>query len=135
MNYKMNPAINTFRPLMELETLLGNAANKQSFPKLNIIKVENGSSLEIAVPGLKKENLNIDIDDNILKISAESEKDENEITNYIIKEFDYRNFSREFKLSDKVDQNKISAEYSDGILKISLPNKINEKLIKKIELI
>ncbi|MEZ4909199.1 MAG: Hsp20/alpha crystallin family protein [Saprospiraceae bacterium] len=134
MTYKMNPAINNFRPLMELENLLNNAARRQSVPKINILKTENGFNLRMAIPGLKKEMIKINIEDSILKINSTGSQENEDTSRYIIKEFDYSNFSSEYKLSEKVDTNKIDAEYTDGILMISLPYKIEEKIIKSIEL-
>lgn len=138
MTYTTNPAIYSFRPIMELERLLNNAATRQSAPKVNIVQTENGSELRIAIPGIKKEQLYINLEDRILKIESRKENDEtiSKSYTYLIKEFDYANFNTEYKISGKVDIEKIDANYSDGILTIFLPLKREEILekTKKIEL-
>jgi len=138
MTYTTNPAIYSFKPILELERLLNNAATRQSDPKVNIVQTENGSELRIAIPGIKKEQLNINMEDRILKIESEKENDEtiSKSYTYLIKEFDYTNFKTEYKISGKVDIEKIDANYSDGILTIFLPLKREEILekTKKIEL-
>jgi HSP20 family protein len=125
MTYTTNPAIYSFRPVMELERLLGNAARSQSIPKVNIVKSENGSEIRIAVPGMKKEEIDISLDNNILKIESKKEIIEKDIktSSFILKEFDYSNFKTEYKISDKVDFEKIEAVYDNGILSIVFPYK------------
>ncbi|MGE5356269.1 MAG: Hsp20/alpha crystallin family protein [Deltaproteobacteria bacterium] len=139
MTYTNNPAIYSYRPLLELERLLGNAASKQSVPKVNIINSENGSELKIAVPGIKKEEIKINIENNILKIESNKETEEklSKTSSYLIKEFDYSNFKTEYKISDKVDFDKIEAKFSDGILSVFLPYKKEDIIEKtrKIELV
>ena len=138
MTYTTNPAIYSFRPLMELERLLGNAARSESIPKVNIVQSENGSELRIALPGVKKEEIEIGLDNNILKIESKKEIEEQKIKSgsVLLKEFDYSRCKTEYKISNKVNIEKIEAIHSDGILKIFLPIK-KEEIIeksKKIEL-
>lgn len=132
MTYTSNPAIYSFKPLMELERLLGNAARSQSIPKVNIVQTENGSEIRIAIPGMKKEEIDISIENNILKIESGKEIVEKDIktATYILKEFDYSNFKTEYKISGKVDIEKIEAVHNNGILSIFFPYK-TEAIIEK----
>ena len=90
------------------------------------------------MPGLSKEDIEIMLDNNILKIEAKKEIVEKDIkdSTILIKEFDYSNFKTEFKISNKVDLGKVDASYNNGILTVFLPYK-KEEIIeksKKIEL-
>ena len=96
-----------------------------SFPAINIIKSEVGFELELAAPGMKKSDFNIEIKEGTLMISSElkSEREENKSElNYTRKEFSYNSFSRSFTLPKEVDEEKIEAKYEEGILQIRIPN-------------
>lgn len=120
-----NPAIYSYRPLMELERLLGNAARSQSIPKVNIVNYEDYSEIRIEVPGINKNEIDINLENGILNIEAKKEIQENaeNKSKFIIKEFDYSNFKVEYKISEKVDFNNISANMENGILFVQLPLK------------
>ncbi len=98
-------------------------------PATNIVENENNFELSLAVPGLGKEDIKIDLEDNLLTISSEKE-DEKEDVNYSRREFTYQNFSRSFTLPKTVDTEKIKADYKNGILFVTLP-KIEEAKLKK----
>ena len=97
---------------------------ESTLPAVNIRENETGFELELAIPGKKKEDFHVDIDENIMTISMET-KSEEETTdnNYTRKEFSYRSFKRSFTLPETVDEDKIEATYTDGILKFVLPKK------------
>lgn len=125
MTFITNPAIYSYRPLMELERLLGNAARSQSIPNVNILNYHDYSEIRIAVPGINKNEIEINFENGILKIEANKEiqvNPENK-SKFIIKEFDYSNFKVEYKISEKVDINNINANMENGILFIQLPLK------------
>ncbi|ETN96068.1 heat shock protein Hsp20 [Zhouia amylolytica AD3] len=95
-------------------------------PAVNIRESESGYALELAVPGLKKEDFNIAIDENVLTISSETKSEKethNEEGKYTRKEFNYASFSRSFTLPETVDEESVNASYSDGVLTIALPKK------------
>lgn len=98
-------------------------------PAVNIAETENEFHVELAVPGLAKEDFKINIDKNSLIVSAEK-KTENAVTDkkYSKKEFSYNSFSRTFTLPESVDQAKIEAEYIDGILKLTIAKKEEAKI-------
>lgn len=93
-------------------------------PAVNIKETDSEVAIEMAVPGMKKSDFNIDLDDNLLTVSAEvktENEDKNE--NYTRREFGYRSFKRSFNLPETVDAEKISARYNEGILILNLPKK------------
>ncbi|WP_417428802.1 Hsp20/alpha crystallin family protein [Halpernia sp.] len=99
-----------------------------SLPKVNIKETANDFSLEMAVPGFKKTDFKIDVENGILSISTEKTQnvEENE-ENYTFQEFGFSSFKRTFTLPETVEDEFINATYIDGILKISLPKKEEAK--------
>ncbi|MFC2109590.1 Hsp20/alpha crystallin family protein, partial [Bacteroidota bacterium] len=80
------------------------------------------------VPGLKKSDFQLNLDNQILSISTEKKKEEeHKDENYTRREFGYSSFKRTFTLPESVDDDKIGANYKDGILKIILPKKEEAK--------
>lgn len=99
-----------------------------TLPKVNIKETANDFAVEMAVPGLKKSDFQIEIDNQILSISTET-KEENECKeeNYTRREFGYSSFKRTFTLPKSVNADKINASYNEGILSILLPKKEEAK--------
>ncbi|MFH6601978.1 Hsp20/alpha crystallin family protein [Maribacter algicola] len=95
-----------------------------SVPAVNIKENEKDFELELAVPGRKKEDFNIEIDNNVLTISSEM-KTEKEVKedNYTRKEFGFTSFRRAFTLPETIDEDKIKADYVDGLLRFTLPKR------------
>ncbi|MCX7728654.1 MAG: Hsp20/alpha crystallin family protein [Bacteroidia bacterium] len=103
-----------------------------TIPSANIKETETDFQIEVGIPGVKKEDLKIDVEDDVLTISSEQREEKSEEKdNYTRREFNYSAFSRSFTLPDIVDADKISAEYKDGILNIVIPKK--ESVIKKAQ--
>ncbi len=99
-----------------------------SLPKVNIKETADAYVVEMAVPGLKKSDFKLDLDHHVLSISTEKkETHEEQQENYTRKEFGYSAFKRTFTLPETVDDDKISANYQDGILNILLPKKEEAK--------
>ena len=87
------------------------------------------------VPGIDKEDLSVDIEDNKLTVKHLLNKEEEEKEfNYIKFGFNKRSFNREFTLSEKIDISKVSASFLNSILTISLPKKKIIKTTKKIKI-
>lgn len=99
-----------------------------TLPAVNIKESDNGFDVEMAVPGMKKEDFKVNLENNVLCISSEK-KLENEKAegNYSRKEFSYQSFSRSFSLPDSADAGNIKAKYENGILMISIPKKEEAK--------
>ena len=86
-------------------------------PAVNVAESKDYYSVALAVPGMKKEDFKIDVDGNILTISAEKEeKKEEKDKRYNRREYNYSSFSRSFTLPDKVKQEDIQATYENGVL-------------------
>lgn len=99
-----------------------------SMPAVNIKEDEKKFTLELAVPGMDKKDLKIDINEDVLTISSET-KDEKEESRdgYRRKEFSYSSFCRSFQIPENINQDKIEANYKDGILTVVLPKVEEEK--------
>nr|WP_299069775.1 Hsp20/alpha crystallin family protein [uncultured Allomuricauda sp.] len=106
-----------------------------NFPAVNIKDNTEGFELELAVPGLKKDDFKVEVDNDILTISSEITSENKETKdNYTRKEFSFRSFKRAFTLPETVDGTKIDASYENGVLKLTLPKK-DEALPKPKRLI
>lgn len=101
-------------------------------PAVNISEDENGYSLELAAPGLKKEDFKIDLDKDVLTISVNHEEEKAEDKKgYTRREFRYGSFKRSFVLPEVVDVEAIKGSYDNGILTVQLPKKAEVKPAKK----
>jgi len=91
-------------------------------PSVNIIEDEMEYRIEMAVPGMSRDDFRIDLEDDILTISSgqREEKEEKEHM-YMRREFSFGTFKRSFRLPETVNQEKIEASHKDGILTVSLP--------------
>jgi len=124
-----------------LNELLNNnrAARVQTTtPAINVKENQSGYEIELAAPGMTKDDFHVNVDkDGVLNIKMEH-KDENEQENnamrYLRREFSYANFEQRLQLPDDVDRDKIMARVEDGVLRIGLPRKTeNEEITKNIE--
>jgi HSP20 family protein len=108
--------------------LTSNFNTGMSLPQVNIKETADAFMVEMAVPGLKKSDFKLDLDNQLLSISTETKEDyEHEEENYTRREFGYSSFKRTFTLPETVDDEKIDATYKDGILNILLPKKEEAK--------
>jgi len=100
-----------------------------SLPAVNIKENENQFEVEVAAPGLSKEDFKIEVENDVLTLSSEREESkENQEDNYKRKEFSYSSFRRTFTLPENlVDADKIEAKYIDGVLNVVLPKKEEAK--------
>jgi len=102
-----------------------------SMPAANILRKEGGFDIQLAIPGLSKDQVNIELNENQLTISAIPNDQENQTT-MIRKEFNYDTFKRSFRLHKDADINAISASFDQGLLTIHVPDL--EKTITKINI-
>ena len=106
-----------------------------TIPAMNVKQNHNEYLVELAAPGLKKEDFKIDVDNNVLTIQAEKEENKEEKdVNYTRKEYNYNSFSRSFSLPETVKADKIQANYENGVLKLALPFKDGVKATAKKEI-
>jgi HSP20 family protein len=136
---RYNSALNDFVPtsfsnLIDRffnETASRTGGSAYSFvPRVDIIENDKAFELHVAVPGMKKDDFKIDLNDNYLTISGERKftKEQND-KNFHSIETQYGTFSRSFSLPENVDPTKIAAKYNDGILELVVP-KDEKKVLK-----
>lgn len=95
---------------------------------VNIYEAANGFSLEISVPGINKEELKVNVDKGLLTISYDKKEEaKTEDQKTVRREFSHRSFKRSFTVAEQVDVENIQAKYENGILKLFLPKKDQEK--------
>jgi HSP20 family protein len=104
-------------------------------PAVNVAETDKEYSIELAVPGFKKEDLHVKLESNILTISAETKSEKNEEKkDYTRREYSSNSFSRSFSLYDNVKESDINARYENGILYLTLPkSNTNSKVTKEIK--
>lgn len=101
---------------------------RTSTPAVNILESDQNFKLEVAAPGLDKNDFKINVDNDMLSISAEKKSEAHENNkSYTRKEFSYMSFKRSFNLPDLVDVENIQANYENGIMNITLPKKEEAK--------
>ncbi|MDN3670540.1 Hsp20/alpha crystallin family protein [Echinicola jeungdonensis] len=106
-------------------------------PATNICETDAEFIVELAAPGMKKNDFHVDVDNNLLEIKVEKEeKSDVKKTNYTRKEYDYSAFYRSFNLPETIKADKIKAEYENGILRVHLPKveASKKKPIKEISI-
>lgn len=102
-------------------------------PAVNISESDKQYHIEVAAPGVAKEDFNLHLDKNELTVSCHKEtKTENKDEKSVRKEFSYSNFSRSFILPEGVDAEQISASYTDGVLNINIPKCAEKTAVKQI---
>lgn len=115
---------------------LSNFNTGMTLPAVNIKENKDEYVLEIAVPGMKKSDFNIDVENKILSISSgKNEEQVDKEENYTRREFGYSSFQRTFTLPDTIESDKINAKYKEGILTVHLPKReeSKEKPAKRID--
>lgn len=103
-------------------------------PAVNIAENDHEFQIELAVPGLKKEDFKINLEQNQLSVSAEKKDEKTEADDtkkYNRREYCYSSFTKTFTLPETVDQHKILAEYKDGILHINVAKKEEAKILSR----
>lgn len=97
-------------------------------PAVNIAETDAQFEIDLAIPGLSKEDIKINLDKNVLSVSADKKTetaDENK--KFTKREYSYSSFSRSFTLPESADQSKIEADYVNGILKLAIAKKEEAK--------
>ena len=107
------------------DLLLNQDWNQNSnIPAANIIEADDHFDIQLAVPGKKKNDFKIELEEGILTISSKIERNSTEEDNsFTRKEFGYSSFKRLFNIPETVSTDRISANYKEGILTVSLPKK------------
>jgi HSP20 family protein len=104
------------------------AGRFNQYASVNVKENEQAYVLELVAPGLEKEDFKINLENNMLTISAEK-KEETEKPNekQIRKEFKIQSFKRSFTVDENIDAENISAKYVNGVLTLNLPKKVEVK--------
>jgi HSP20 family protein len=101
-------------------------------PAANISESENDFHVELAAPGLKKEDFKLNLDRNVLNISVEQRSESNDNQkNYSKREYSYSSWVRSFTLPESADAENIGATYTDGILKIDIAKREEAKAVRR----
>ena len=90
-------------------------------PAVDIFETDREITLVADIPGVKADNLHIDVRDNVLTLAGEVEAPEGQGEVDVLREYDTGKYLREFTLSEMIDQSKIEAELKEGILRLTLP--------------
>ena len=100
-----------------------------TLPSVNIKETSDNYEVEVAAPGLDKNDFKVSLDGSLLTISSEKENQQvSEEENFTRREFSYQSFQRSFELpKNVVDEDKISARYENGLLYLSIPKKEEAK--------
>ena len=130
----LNPMPRLFDDLFSRDVFNWGASNFSStgttLPAINIKETAENFDVELAAPGMNKEDFKIELEGNALTISSEKseEREESENENYSRREFCYQSFQRIFNLpKDVVDVDQIKAKYENGLLKLTIPKREEAK--------
>ena len=106
--------------------LTNNSSTNTTVPAVNIRETADNYDVEVAAPGMTKDDFKVELDGNTLVISSEKkdEREQKEGERYTRQEFSYQSFQRSFQLhKDVVDIDKIEAKYENGVLHLMIPKK------------
>ena len=127
----MSPSIMDDFFNQSLERFFGHAPAKANgsdgqttLPAVNVVEQDERFEVHVAAPGMQRDDFSVDVEDGILRISAETTSESSngsDDAGYHRREFSYSSFERRFSLPDNVDEDGIQASYTDGILRLELP--------------
>jgi HSP20 family protein len=99
---------------------------------VNIREMEGAYAIEVVAPGMDKGDFKVNVDNNILTISAEKKAESNKENERMVRrEYSYKSFARTFTLDETINADNIQAKYENGVLHIELPKKIEAKIQPK----
>lgn len=126
-NRSMLPAF--FSDFFDGDTMNYPFMDNSTMPAVNIKETKDDFVVEVAAPGMKKDDFKIELDNNLLMISSEKEEkhEDKQEGEYTRKEFMYQSFRRSFTVPKTIEDGKIKATYNDGVLSIHLPKKEEAK--------
>lgn len=139
VRFRTNPIERTFDQMFknvfndDLDGFFVKPFASQTFPAVNVVEGKENFRIDFSVPGFSKGDFNIKLDGNILTVSGEKKAEvKKEEENYTMREFTHNSFSRSFTLPETVNPEQIGAEYTDGILKLTLPKReeVKQKAIE-----
>lgn len=111
----------------------------KNVPAVNILETEHEFKIEVAAPGVKKDDFKVEFEDGMLTISSETKQEqENKDKNgkYTRREFSFSSFKRSFTVDEEtIDTEKMEAKYENGVLNIHVPKKVVQVVEKKAKTI
>jgi HSP20 family protein len=106
----------------DFDSMLDSAWKGTVVPAVNISQTKDSYNVEVAAPGMKKEDFKVEVENDVLTISAENKEEKEEKSKkYTRREYSYTSFSRSFVLPEGVKSEAVKATYKDGVLSIALP--------------
>lgn len=120
MHAPMGPFIT--RPVIRQWPVMPSTNLKITSPSTNVARLENGYQIEMAIPGVPKDQIQIQVVEGQLIISATNPNQDKE-TQYVRREFDYSAFTKSYNLPKNADVEKLTANFDQGILTIVIPDK------------
>ena len=102
-------------------------------PRANVLSEDSGYAIELAAPGFSRGDFNIEVNDNVLTISASSEDTKEYVNKLTRREFAYSSFSRSWSLPEGTLVEGIEAEYQAGVLNVSIPMESKKSSNRKIQ--
>lgn len=123
------PSASLFDDFLTRDLFDGFNSEGGSVPRVNIVETNDDFVVEMAAPGMKKDDFQVELDNDMLTISSEvsDNVESNNGKSFTRKEFSYRSFRRSFYLPNSIEAEKIEAKYKDGILKLVIPKKEEAK--------
>ncbi len=104
-------------------------------PTVNLSETDKTYEVEANLPGMKKDDINVELDGNTLKISGQKQKeDEEKGKTYHLIETEYGHFQRQFEIPEDGNTDNIEAKYESGVLKLSIPKSKQKQSGKKIDI-
>ena len=119
------PILNDF---FDSDAYRARVAEQNWIPAVNVIENDKDYEIEVAAPGLKKDQFNVTVENGVLIISGNTILEEK---NYTRKEFTTKSFARSFTLPDGIDEEDITAKHEDGVMHLTLAKKEKEETQKK----
>ncbi len=114
-----------FNELFNDRISLNRMFDGEEFPAVNIIENEKNYEIEVAAPGMKKDDFKVAVENGVLTISAEKKEEKKESQkNYTRQEYYYNSFSRSFTLPENAREDGLAARYEDGVLKLTVAKKV-----------
>jgi HSP20 family protein len=118
----------------ELETKEETTVPARTFlPATDIFESQNALNVVLEMPGVEKNNINVSVQDGILRVEARLDFSKYNTLQPLYTEYNVGNYSRSFRLSSKIEQHKIGAELRDGVLSLTLP-KVEEPKPRTIQI-
>ena len=139
IKWHQRPAMaNLLNNFVEREFSTGYEHNCGCAPATNILEKDNEYEIQLVVPGMKRDDFQMEVEENVLSVSYEKKEDEasNDESKFLRKEFSLEGFNRRFALPKHTDAENIKARYENGMLYIAIPREDpkKDKLSKRIEI-